>query len=76
MVVLMPGMSQVTIVGILPNKRSQLACYCLVWVICLVYGSTTVGQITVKSCFNGFGPVHRLSVFFNFIFIYDMQVRD
>ena len=65
--VLRPEKSQVTIVGILPNKRSQLARYCLVWVIRPIYGPTTIGQVTIKACFTGFGPVHRLSVFFVFI---------
>ena len=72
--VLRPGKSQVTTVGILPNKRSQLACHCLVWGICPVYGSTTVGRVTVKAYFTGCGPVHHLSVFFSFMFRYDMQV--
>ena len=72
--VLWPGKSQVTIVGILPNKRSQLARYCLVWGICLVYGPATIGQVTVKTYFTGCGPVHRLIVFFSFMFRYDMQV--
>ena len=44
---LRPRKSQVTTVEILPNKRSQLACYCLIWGICPVYGPTTVGQVTV-----------------------------
>ena len=43
-----PGKSQVTTVWILPNKRSQLYRYCLVWGIRLVYGPATVGQVTVK----------------------------
>ena len=73
---LRPGKSQVTIVGILPNKHSQLARYCLVWGIHLVYGSATVGQVTIKYCFTGCAPVHRLSVFFSFMFMYDMQVPN
>ena len=73
---LRPGKSQVTIVGILPNKCSQLARYYLVWGIRLVYGSTTVGQVTVKAYFTGCGPVQRLSVFFSFMFMYDMQVPN
>ena len=32
--------------GILSSKRSKLSRYYLVWGICLVYGSTTVGQVT------------------------------
>ena len=44
---LRPGKSQLTIVGILPNKRSQLARYYLVWGIRPVYGLTTIGQVTV-----------------------------
>ena len=43
-----PGKLQLTTVGILPNKRSQLACYCLVWGICLVYSLATIGQVTIK----------------------------
>ena len=43
-----PAKSQVTTVGILPNKHSQLARYCLVWGILPVYGPTTVDQVTVK----------------------------
>ena len=58
--------SQVTTVGIIPNKRSQLARYCLVWGIRPVYGPTTVGQVTIKAYFTGCGPVHCLSVFFYF----------
>ena len=73
---LRPGKSQVTTLGILPNKRSQLAPYCLVWGICPVYGPTTVGQVTIKACFIGCGPVHHLSVFFSFMFMYDMQVPN
>ena len=46
--VLGPGKLLVTIVGILPNKRSQLARYCLVWGICQVYNPATVGQVTIK----------------------------
>ena len=69
------GKSQVTTVGILPNKNSQLACYCLIWGIHQVYGSVTVGQVTVKACFIGCVPTHRLSVFF-VLFIYDMQVPN
>ena len=71
-----PGKSQVTTVGILPNKHSQLARYCLVWGIHLVYGSATVGQVMVKACFTGYGLDHCLSEFFYFIFIYDMQVPN
>ena len=72
----MPGKSQVTAVGILPNKRSQLDRYCLVWGIYPVFGLDTVGQITVKACFTGCSPVHHLSVFFSFMFMYDMQVPN
>ena len=43
-----PGKLQVTIVGILPNKRSQLALYCLVWGIHPVYCPATVGQERLK----------------------------
>ena len=43
-----PGKSQVTTIGILPNKRSQLARYCLVWGIHLIYGPDTLGQVTIK----------------------------
>ena len=50
--VLRLGKSQVTTVGILPNKRSQSARYCLVWGIRLVYGSTIVGQATVKMLYR------------------------
>ena len=74
--ILRHGKSQVTIVGILPNKRSQLAHYFLVWGICLVYGLATVGQVTVKYCFTGYDLVHHLSVFFSFMFIYGMQVPN
>ena len=73
---LRPRKSQVTIVGILPNKRSQLARYCLVWGIHPVYGLATVGQVMVKAYFTGCGLVHRLSVFFSFISMYDMQVPN
>ena len=73
---LRPGKSQVTIVGILPNKHSQLARYCLVWGIHLVYDPTIVGQVTVKTYFTGCGPVHRLIVFFSFMFMYEMQVPN
>ena len=45
---LRPGKSQVTTVGILPNIRSQLDHYCLVWGIHPVYGPATVGQVTIK----------------------------
>ena len=45
---LRPGRLQVTTVGILPNKRSQLARYCLVWGIRPVYGLATIDQVTVK----------------------------
>ena len=76
MMVLWPGKLQVTTVGILPNKCSQLDRYCLVWGIHPVCSPTTVGQVTVKACFTGCGPVHRLSVFFSFIFMYDMQVPN
>ena len=69
-----PGKSQVTTGGILPNKRSQLARYCLVWGIHPVYGPATVGQVMVKAYFTGCGLVHRLSVFFSFMFMYEMQV--
>ena len=73
---LRPGKSQVTTVGILPNKHSQLARYCLVWGIRPVYGPATVGQVTVKAYFTGCGSVHRLSVFFSFMFMYVMQVPN
>ena len=43
-----PGKSQVTIVGIHPNKRSQLAHCFLVWGIRSVYGLATVVQVTIK----------------------------
>ena len=76
MVVLRLGKSQVTIVGILPNICSQLACYCLVWGIRLVYGPTTVGQVTVKTYFTSCSTVHRLIVFFSFMFRFDMQVPN
>ena len=46
--VLRPGKSQVTTIGVLPNKRSQLAHYCLVWGIRPVCGLTTVGQVMLK----------------------------
>ena len=74
--VLRPGQSQETTVGILPNKRSQLARYCLVWGIRLVFGPATVGQVAVKAYFIGCSPVHHLSVFFSFMFMYDMQVPN
>ena len=45
---LRPEKSKVTTIGILPNKRSQLAHYCLVWGIRLVYDTATVGEITIK----------------------------
>ena len=48
MFLLGPGKSQVTKVGIIPNKHSQLARYCLVWGIRPVYGLATVGQVTIK----------------------------
>ena len=54
-----PRKSRVTTVGILPNKRSQLAPYCLVWGIRPVYGLATVGQVTVKAYFTGCGLAHR-----------------
>ena len=68
------GKSQETTVGILPNKRSQLSRYCLVWKIRPVYGPATVGQVTVKAYFTGCGLVQGLIVFFSFMFRYDMQV--
>ena len=71
---LRPRKSQVTTVGILPNKHSQLARYCLIWGIRLVHGPATVGKVTVKACFTGCGLVHRLIVFFGFMFRCDMQV--
>ena len=61
------------IVGIIPNKRSQLACYYLVWGICLVCGPATVGQVTKTKGFIGCGLVHRI-YFYIFYFKYDMQV--
>ena len=45
---LRPGKSQVTTVGICPNKRSQLSHCFLVWGIRSVYGLATVGQVTIK----------------------------
>ena len=68
-----PGKSQVTTVGILPNKHSQLARYCLVWGIHPVYGPTTIGQITIKVFYWLWpGPP---CIFFSFlIFKYDVQV--
>ena len=48
MILLRPEKSQVMIVGILPNKCSQLARYCLVWGIRPVYSLATVGQVTIK----------------------------
>ena len=71
---LRPRKLQVTTVGILPNKRSQLPCYFLVWGIRPVYDPATVVQVTFKAYFTGCGPVHRLGVFFSFMFRYDMQV--
>ena len=56
---LRPGKLQVATIGILPNKRSQLAHYCLVWRICIVYGPTTIGQVTIKSYFTSYGPVQK-----------------
>ena len=67
---------QVTTVGILPNKCSQLARYCLVWGILPYCGLDTIGQVMVKACFAGCGPVHRLSVFFSFMFMYDVKVPN
>ena len=75
-VLLRPGKSQVTTVGILPNKHSQLARYCLVWGIHPIYSPATVGQVTVKAYFTGCGLAHRLSVFFSFMFMYEMQVPN
>ena len=43
-----PRKLQVTIVWILPNKRSQLARYCLVWGIRPIYDPAIVDQVTVK----------------------------
>ena len=70
------GKSQGKTVGILPNKRSQLGRYCLVSGIRPVCGLTTVGQMKVKACFIGCKPVHRSSVFFSFMFMYDMKVPN
>ena len=75
MVVLRPGKSQVTIVGILPNKCSQLAQNCLIWGTRPVCSPATVGRVMVKACFTGCGLFHRLSVFF-VLLIYDMQVPN
>ena len=58
------GKSQVEIVGILPNKRSQLAHYFLVWGIRPVYDPATVGQVTKIKGFPGYDPIHR--VYFSF----------
>ena len=71
-----PGKSQVRTAGILPNKRSQLVHYCLVWGIRPVYGPATVGQVTVKAYFTSCILIHRLIVFFSFMFRYDMQVPN
>ena len=73
-VLLRPRKSHETTVGILPNKRSQLAHYCLVWGVHLVCNLATIGQATVKACFTSRGSIHHLSVFFSFMFRCDMQV--
>ena len=74
-VVLRPGKSQVTTVGILPNKCSQLARYCLVWGIHPVYGPATVGQVTIK-VFYRLRP-DPPCIFFSFLmFKYDVQVTN
>ena len=63
-ILLGPGKSQVKTVGILPNKNSQLARYCLVWGIRPVYGPSTVGQVTKIKDFTGYGLVHRVCFYF------------
>ena len=70
-----PGKSQVTTVGILPNKRSQLAHYCLVWGIRLVYSPNTISQVTIKVLYwLRPGPQ---CIFFSFLmFKYDVQVPN
>ena len=70
-----PGKSQVTIVGILPNKRSQLPHYYLVWGIHLIYGLATIGQVTIKVFYRlRSGPP---CIFFSFLmFKYDVQVPN
>ena len=68
------GRCKLLSVGILPNKRSQLARYCLVWGIRPVYGLAAVGQVTVKDYFTSCGP--GLSLFLVFMFMYDMQVPN
>ena len=73
---LRPGKSQVTIVGILPNKCSHLACYCLVWGIRLVYSPATVGQVMIK-VFYWLRPDPSCIFFFSFlIFKYDVQMTN
>ena len=47
-VLLRPRKSQAITIGILPNKRSQLARYCLGWGIRSIYGPATVVQVTIK----------------------------
>ena len=70
---LRPGKSQVTKAGILPNKRSQLARYCLVWGIHLVYSLDTAGQVTIKVFYQLWsGP--PCIFFVLFVFKYDVQV--
>ena len=72
----MPGKSHVTTVGILPNKRSQLAHYFLVWGILPVYSPDTIGQVTVKMFYWLWpGPLFRF-IFSFFIFMYDVQVPN
>ena len=55
--------------GILPSKRSQLTCYCLVWGIRRVCSLATVGQVTKIKGFTGCGPVHRV-----YFYIFDLNV--
>ena len=70
-----PGKSQVTTVGILPNKRSQLACYCLVWGIHPVYDPATIGQVTIK-VFYRLWPGPPCIFFSLIIFKYDVQMPN
>ena len=72
---LMPRKSQVTTIGILPNKRSQSAHYCLVWGIRPVCGPATVGEVTVKMLYLLL-PSPPFKCIFWFYFIYDMQVPN
>ena len=73
---LKPEKLQVTIVGILPNKRSQLYRYCLVWGIRSVYGPATVGQVTIK-VFYRLRPDPSCIFFFSFFkFKYDVEMPN